>query len=115
MNEIIIAPSVYNDENQDKFLIMMDSIRKDSDSFPDPFLTDFLSDDDFAAIAKEWMSLSFDNNESQEEYWIFLEKCLEFRRVPYVEDLSTEEYQKYIAGNLSRKEYSAIQERCYGK
>lgn len=36
------------------------------------------------------------------------------RRIPYLEDLSDEEYQKYFTGALSRKEYGAIQERCYG-
>ncbi len=112
-NGLALNNSVNIDEMQNKFLIMMDSIRKDSDSFPDPFLTDFLTEDDFASIAKELALSSLDNNENQEEYWSFLEKCLVSRRIPYLEDLSDEEYQKYISGNLSRNDYLAIQERCY--
>ena len=115
MNNPALDNFVSIDEMQNKLLIIMDSVRRDSESFPDPFLTEFLSEDDFADIAKDLMQFSLGNNDNQEEYWSFLEKCLESRCVPYLEDLADEEYQKYISGNLSRNDYLAIQERCYSK
>lgn len=115
MKDTVMNIPIHDIEKQNNFLILMNSIKKDSESFPDPFLIDFLTEDDFAAIAKDLSSALISNNKNQEMYWSFLENCLISHHIPYLEDLSDEEYQKYTTGNLSHKEYLAIQNRCYNK
>ena len=89
-------------------------IKNDIGSLPSPFLISFLTDSDFTSISEEVSDSDTPENEEQGWlYWEALESALQKRKVPYLEDLTDEEYKKSLNGALSQNDYKIIQNRCY--